>query len=171
MQRLNCNEKGVSTLELAIALPLFITIIFGTVQISTRINSLQAVSAAANEGVKTASVYSNEINSCPTSDTFQVSKCKSDSIREAIPANPTLEEVANISTCNYLLDQGLDASNWEVTTRVFNETENGKNFPVIELNLKEIKKNCRFCIGQSSTFITNDSQASMSVNGCLVTDV
>ncbi len=167
---LNDNEKGVSTLELAIALPLFIVIIFGTIQISTRINSLQAVSAAANEGVKTASIYSNEINSCPTSDTFQITKCKSDSTREAIPSNPSLEEVANISTCNYLVDQGLNASNWQVATRVFNQVENGKNFPVIELNLKEIKKVCSFCIGQVSTFITNDSQASMSVNGCLVTD-
>ena len=164
------SEKGISTVELALALPLFITLIFGALQISHRINSLQAVSAAANQGVKIASRYSNQIGSCPTAGAVSISQCDS-SDRQIIPVDASLEQVANISTCNYLIDQGLDADNWKVATKLVNQVENGKNFPVIELSLKEIQPDCTFCIGQLSNMVTNSSKASMSINGCLVTDV
>jgi len=161
------SEKGVSTVELALALPLFITLIFGTLQISYRINSLQAVSAAANEGVKIASNYSNRIGSCPIAGTLEIYQCVS-SARQVIPANASIEQVANISSCNYLLDQGLQADNWKVASKVKNEVGDGKIVPVIELSLKEIKPDCTFCVGHVSSLVTNDSKASMSINGCLV---
>lgn len=164
------DQKGVSILELAIVLPLLTILVFGALEIGLKINSLQMVSAAAQEGVKVAASYKPPaIDICPDPTVLNptpVSVVCPNGAVEAIPLNSDLGTVAQISTCNYLKQQNMDAEKWLITTTVRFTDFEGKSFPIIDLRMQEQDPECTLCIDNLVSIIPADSEASMSLQNC-----
>lgn len=175
MKKLALCEKGVSILELSIALPLLLILSYSTLEITLKINSLQQISSAAQEGVKVAASYAPStapgtpaVDICPIGREEVSLVCTGGGI-ENIPADANIGKVARISTCNYLKEQNIDASNFLITTTVEYRSFEGKNFPVIQLSMKERNPSCTVCIEKLVSIIPADTDASMTIQNCVTT--
>lgn len=166
------NERGVSLFELALVLPFLLLLIFGALEIAMKINLMQLIAAATQEGVKVASSYKPappRTVSCPNLGfATTVSKVCNKGAVEKISGDASLSTVARVSSCNYLKQQDLDASNWLVTTTIKFKQFDGKKFPIIELSMTERKPSCIFCAEKVISVIPSDSSAEMSLPGCQV---
>lgn len=166
------DERGISLLELAITLPVLVTLIFGSLEVAMKVNSLQTVASAAQEGVKIAASYRGATQKaafCALESSLTQACTVGNSIQN-IP-NPPLNfsSIARISSCNYLKQQKLDASRWNVITKVIKIRLSGKDFRVIELTLQEKASSCTVCISNAVSVIKANSTASMSIQDCQAT--
>ena len=163
------DERGVSLLELAITLPFLVVLIFGSLEAALKVYSLQTISAAAQEGVKVAAAYragaSCALSPVPPSLPSPVTCLATPQI---LNTGVTFRRIARISTCNYLKEQGLDATRWEIKTAVTESTGiNGKKFRFINLSIHERATSCTICINNALSLIRADSKAAMLLESCV----
>lgn len=169
------NERGVSIMEFALVLPLFILLISGSIDISTRVNSKNNINAAARQAAIAASSFTYGFaSSCPlVADGFQkynLGSCPDEPVTEVISPEMeetlTMNQLIRIRSCNYLKENGFSGSNWDVFTEIGHRNSNGVLFPIVRVQLKEKKADCLICYKRFSDLVSVDATATQGLEGC-----
>ena len=154
------SERGASMLELAVILPVVLTLVAGLVDVGLKISTVKSVALAARHGARIASSHSRTVIYPPPCGPRIEEICSGESQAQVITSE-SVTAVARDAACNYLRSTDMDPADWKITVaEPFEISEGGGKFAMATVSISRASSQCWVCYDRFFTSLRPESRSS-----------